>query len=107
MPRIIALPPRVDESDRRRRHVVADILLPQRVFARVKPGSVVGRLCDAPLFTGVTHVLFLVQELPVHFLITPDTADQDHRQTWLSAQLTAPVTLIWTDNRSSMLSARG
>jgi len=42
----------------------------------------------------------------VHSLITPDTADQDHRQAWLSAQLTAPVTLVWTENRSSMLSAR-
>jgi hypothetical protein len=43
----------------------------------------------------------------VHSLITPDVADQDHRQAWLSAQLTAPVTLIWTENRSSMLAARG
>ncbi|HSX79385.1 MAG TPA: hypothetical protein VLQ80_12555, partial [Candidatus Saccharimonadia bacterium] len=43
----------------------------------------------------------------MHSLITPDTVDQDHRQAWLSAQLTAPVTLIWTENRSSMLSARG
>jgi hypothetical protein len=50
---------------------------------------------------------FLTQELPVHSLITTDIADQDHRQAWLSAQFTAHVTLIWTDNRSRMLSARG
>jgi hypothetical protein len=43
----------------------------------------------------------------VHSLITPDIADQDHRQAWLNAQLTAPVTLIGTENRSSILSARG
>ena len=43
----------------------------------------------------------------MHSLITPDVADQDHRQAWLSAQLAAPVTLVWTENRSSMLSARG
>ncbi len=43
----------------------------------------------------------------MHSLLTPDVADQDHRQAWLSAQLTAPVTLVWTENRSSMLSARG
>jgi hypothetical protein len=43
----------------------------------------------------------------VHSLITMDAADQGHRQAWLSAQLTAPVTLLWTENRSSMLSARG
>jgi hypothetical protein len=40
-------------------------------------------------------------------LITLNGADPSHRQAWLSAQLTARVTLIWTDNRSSMLSARG
>ena len=43
----------------------------------------------------------------MHSLITPDVADQDHRQAWLNAQLAAPVTLVWTENRSSMLSARG
>ena len=43
----------------------------------------------------------------MHSLITTDTTAQDHRQAWLSTQLTAPVTLIWTENRSSMLSARG
>ena len=43
----------------------------------------------------------------MHSLITPDVAGQDHRQAWLSAQLAAPVTLVWTKNRSSMLSARG
>ncbi len=43
----------------------------------------------------------------MHSLITPDAADQDHRRAWLSAQLTAPVTLIWTENRSSILAARG
>src|SRR5215510_4630385 len=108
MHRIIALPPRVDETDRRCcTPLVADILLPQGVFATVKCCSVVGRLPDAPLFSGVTHVLFLVQEPPVHSLITPDVAAQDHRQAWLSAQLTAPVTLVWTENRSSMLAARG
>jgi len=42
----------------------------------------------------------------VHSLIMPDVADQDHRQAWLSAQLAAPVTLVWTENRSLMLSAR-
>jgi hypothetical protein len=101
------LAPRLDETDRRRTHLGADILLPPEVFATVKPCSVVSRLPDAPLCAGATHALFLVQELPVHSLITPDVADQDHRQAWLSAQLTAPVTLIWTENRSSMLSARG
>jgi hypothetical protein len=43
----------------------------------------------------------------VHPLITLDVADQDHRQVWLNAQLAAPVTLVWTENRSSMLAARG
>ena len=43
----------------------------------------------------------------MHFLIMPDAAGQDHRQAWLNAQLAAPVTLIWTENRSSILSARG
>ena len=43
----------------------------------------------------------------MHSLITPDAAGQEHRQAWLSAQLTAPVTLVWTENRSSMLTARG
>ena len=43
----------------------------------------------------------------MHLLITSDVADQDHRQTWLNTQLAAPVTLIWTENRLSMLSARG
>jgi hypothetical protein len=56
---------------------------------------------------GATHASFLVQELPVHSLITPDVADQDRRRVWLSAQLAAPVTLVWTENRSSILSARG
>jgi hypothetical protein len=55
----------------------------------------------------MTHASFLVQELPVHLLITPDVADQDRRRAWLSAQLATPVTLIWTNNRSSILSARG
>src|SRR5215510_4782133 len=106
MPRIIALPSLVNETDRRHTPPVADILLPREVFATVKPCSVVGRLRDAPLFSRATHALFLVQELLVHSLITPDGADQDHRQAWLSAQLAAPVTLVWTENRSSMLSAR-
>ena len=43
----------------------------------------------------------------MHSSITTDTAAQGNRQAWLSAQLAAHVTLIWTDNRSSMLSARG
>jgi hypothetical protein len=43
----------------------------------------------------------------VHVLITPDAADQEHRQAWLSAQLATSVMLIWTENRSSMLAARG
>lgn len=43
----------------------------------------------------------------MHSLITTDATAQDHHQAWLSTQLTAPVTLIWTENRSSMLSARG
>ena len=43
----------------------------------------------------------------MHSLITPDAVDQEHRRAWLSAQLTAPVTLIWTENRSSILAARG
>ena len=64
-------------------------------------------LRDAPLSSGVTQASFLLQEPHVHSLITTDAADQGHRQAWLSAQLTAHVTLIWTDNRSSMLSARG
>src|SRR5262245_33477592 len=107
MPRIIALHPLVDETDRRRSHLLADILLPSVVFATVKTCSVVGRLRDAPLLPGATHASFLILESPVHFLITPDAADQEHRQAWLSAQLAAPVMLIWTENRSSMLAARG
>lgn len=43
----------------------------------------------------------------MHSLISMDATAQEHRQAWLSTQLTAPVTLIWTENRSSMLSARG
>jgi len=43
----------------------------------------------------------------VHSLIAMDSVAQGNRQAWLSAQLAAHVTLIWTDNRSSMLSARG
>ena len=86
---------------------VADILLPSEVFATVKPCSVVGMLRDAPLSYGATPVSFLLQEPPVHSLITTDAVDQGNRQAWLSAQLVAHVTLIWTDNRSSMLSARG
>ena len=43
----------------------------------------------------------------MHSLIAMDSTDQGNRQAWLSAQLAAHVTLIWTDNRSSMLSARG
>src|SRR5215475_14205136 len=107
MHRIIALPPLVDETDRRRTPLVADILLPREVFATVKSCSVVGILRDAPLFAGATHASFLLQEPPVHSLITPDAANQNHRQVWLNAQLAAPVTLVWTENRSSMLSARG
>src|SRR5262245_52126655 len=102
MPRIIAPPPLVHETDRRRSHLMADILLPPGVFATVKSCSVVGRLRDAPLCPGATHASFLVQEPPVHLLIMPDAADQDHRQAWLNAQLAAPVTLIWTENRSSI-----
>ncbi|MGE3537651.1 MAG: SprT-like domain-containing protein [Candidatus Tectimicrobiota bacterium] len=40
-------------------------------------------------------------------LIIASTASQSDRQAWLSAQLATRVTLIWTDNRASMLSARG
>lgn len=40
-------------------------------------------------------------------LITTDEAGQGYRQAWLSSQLATRVTLLWTDNRSSMLSARG
>ena len=43
----------------------------------------------------------------MHSLITTHAAGQGHRQAWLSAQLAAPVTLILTENRSSMLSVRG
>ncbi len=64
-------------------------------------------LRDAPLSDGATSASFLLQEPHVHSLITTDAADQGYRQAWLSAQLAAHVTLIWTDNRSSMLSARG
>ena len=64
-------------------------------------------LCDAPLSERATPASFLLQEPHVHSLITTDAANQEHRQAWLRAQLTAHVTLIWTDNRSSMLSARG
>jgi len=64
-------------------------------------------LRDAPLCYGATPASFLRQEPHVHSLITMDVADQVTRQAWLSAQLTTHVTLIWTDNRSSMLSARG
>src|SRR5262245_23737943 len=79
---------------------------PAAGFCYSMPCSVVGRLRDAPLFPRATHASFFVQELSVHFLIMPNAADQDHRQAWLKAQLAAPVTLIWTENRSSMLSAR-
>jgi SprT-like family protein len=68
---------------------------------------VAGLLRDAPLCYGATPASFLLQELHVHALITMDVADQVSRQAWLRAQLTTHVTLIWTDNRSSMLSARG
>jgi len=54
-----------------------------------------------------TQTSFLLQELHVHSLITTHVTDQDQRQAWLSAQLATHVTLIWTENRSSMLSARG
>ena len=64
-------------------------------------------LRDAPLCDGATPASFLLQEPHVHSLITMDVADQESRQAWLSAQLTTRLTLIWTDNRSSMLSARG
>ncbi|MBM3222366.1 MAG: SprT family zinc-dependent metalloprotease [Candidatus Tectomicrobia bacterium] len=40
-------------------------------------------------------------------LFPTTTTAQDDRQAWLSAYLAAPVTLTWTENRSSMLSARG
>lgn len=43
----------------------------------------------------------------MHSLITTDVTDQGQRQAWLSAQLASHVTLIWTENRSSMLFARG
>src|SRR5207248_8888729 len=66
-----------------------------------------GMLCDAPLYDGATPASFLLQEPHVHLSIMMDAADQESRQAWLSAQLTTHVTLIWTDNRSSMLSARG
>jgi hypothetical protein len=97
----------VNETDRRHRRLVTDILPPPGVFATVEYCSVVERLYDASLFAGAAHASFLLQELPVHSLITPDAAGQEYRQTWLSAQLTAPVTLVWTENQSSMLTARG
>lgn len=40
-------------------------------------------------------------------LIMSRAADSSDRQTWLSAQLTTRVTLVWTANRASMLSVRG
>jgi len=43
----------------------------------------------------------------VHLALMTDVADRESRQAWLSSQLATHVTLIWTDNRSSMLSARG
>src|SRR5215831_7986806 len=36
-----------------------------------------------------------------------DVAAWESHQAWLSSQLATHVTLMWTDNRSSMLSARG
>lgn len=51
--------------------------------------------------------LFFLQELPVQPLILSCTTDQSNRQAWLSAQLATQVTVIWTDNKASMLSARG
>jgi len=66
-----------------------------------------GILHDAPLCYGATQASFLLQEPHVHSLITMDVANQERRQAWLSAQLTTHVTLIWTNNRSSMLFARG
>ena len=68
---------------------------------------VAGMLRDAPLHDGATPAPFPLQEPHVHLSITPDAAAQENRQAWLSTQLAAHVTLIWTDNRSSMLSAKG
>ena len=76
-------------------------------FATVGLRSVLSVLRATPLLHRATQTSFLLQEPHVHSLIPTDTADQGHRQAWLSAQLAAHVTLIWTDNRSSMLSARG
>ena len=36
-----------------------------------------------------------------------DLTSLDHRQSWLGTQLSARITLVWTDNRSSMLSVQG
>jgi hypothetical protein len=39
--------------------------------------------------------------------ISHPTSNQDARQSWLSAQLATPVTVVWTNNRSVMLSLKG
>ena len=64
-------------------------------------------LYNTPLGSGATQTSFLLQEPHVHSLITTHVTDQGQRQAWLSTQLATHVTLIWTENRSSMLSARG
>ncbi len=38
---------------------------------------------------------------------TPDSADLAFRYAWLKTQLNAPVSLVWTDNRSSIVSVKG
>jgi hypothetical protein len=48
-----------------------------------------------------------IEEAGVQRFTALDTADQGHWQSWLGKQLTASVRLIWTDNRASMISARG
>lgn len=49
----------------------------------------------------------LFQESFVPRFIQVDSANQRYRQSWLGARLTTRVTIVWTDNRSSMLSVRG
>jgi predicted metal-dependent hydrolase len=43
----------------------------------------------------------------VQHAIHVDPKDQQHRQSWLGEQLVCRVTVVWTDNRSSMLSVKG
>src|SRR5262249_17896763 len=68
---------------------------------------IVGIWRDAPLCPGAPQASFLLQESHVHSSLMTDVAAQASRQAWLSTQLATRVTIIWTDNRSSMLSARG